>query len=72
VPLACPSIARSANGAFDGDCGRFTVADAQRGDAAFQVPRFQRMQQRHDQSRTGGVDRVAERVDAAIDVEFVD
>jgi hypothetical protein len=37
-----------------------------------QVPRFQRMQQRHDQSRTGGVDRVAERVGAAIDVEFVD
>ena len=47
-------IARSANGALDGDGGRFAAADAERGDAAFQVPRIRRMQQRYDQSRAGG------------------
>jgi len=31
----------------------------QRGDAAFQVPRLRRMQQRHDQSRAGGTDRMS-------------
>jgi hypothetical protein len=30
------------------------------------------MQQRHDQSRAGGADRVAECAGAAIDVEFFD
>ena len=66
------SFQLSARDALDGDGGGFTAADAQRGDAAFQVARFQRMQQRHDQSRAGGADRMAERAGAAIDVEFFD
>ena len=36
---------------FDGDRGGFAAADAQRGNAALQVLRLQRVQQRHDQPR---------------------
>src|SRR5580698_964240 len=50
--------------------GGFAAADAQRRDAAFQVLRFQRMQQRHDQARAGGPNGMAERAGAAVDVEF--
>src|SRR5437868_4339815 len=60
----------SVNDAFDGNGGGFAAADAQRRDAAFQIVRFQRVQQRHDQPRAGGADRMAERAGAAIDIEF--
>src|SRR5882757_9474317 len=59
------------NDALDGDGGCFTAADAECGDAAFQVLRFQRMQQRHDQAGSRRADRVSKRAGAAIDVEIV-
>src|SRR3954452_17974991 len=59
------------NDTLDGDGGGFAAADAQRRDAAFQIMRFQRVQQRHDQPRAGGADRMAERAGAAIDVQSV-
>ena len=59
------------NDALDGDGGGFTAADAEGGDAAFQVLRFQRMQQRHDQAGSGRADGVSKRAGAAVDVELV-
>src|SRR5450631_4551004 len=56
---------------LDGDGRGFAAADAERGDATFQVVRRERMQQRHDQPCAGGADRVAERAGAAIDVQFL-
>jgi hypothetical protein len=50
APLACLSIARSANVALDGDGDGFTAADAERGDATLQIPRFQ---QRRNRGPTG-------------------
>jgi hypothetical protein len=57
--------------AFHRDRGRFAAADAERGDAAFQIMRFERVQQRDDQAGAGGADGMAERAGAAIDVEFL-
>src|SRR5215212_6758085 len=59
------------NDAFHGDSSGFTTADAQRGDAALQILRFKRMQQRHDQACAGGADGMAERTGAAIDIQSV-
>src|ERR1017187_4519655 len=55
------------NDAFHRDGGGFAATDAERGNAAFQVLRFQRVQQRHDQPRAGGADGMAERTGAAVD-----
>src|SRR5438034_8662877 len=52
------------------DRGGFAAADAERGDTAFEILRFQRVQQRHDQPRAGGADGMAQRAGAAIDVEL--
>src|SRR6266850_1221316 len=52
------------------NCRGFATTDAQGSDAAFQILRFQRMQQRHDQPRAGGADGMAERAGAAIDVQL--
>src|SRR5882672_1441873 len=59
------------NDALDGNGGGFTAADAECRDAASQILRFERMQQRNDQACAGGADRMAERAGAAIDVELV-
>src|SRR5215468_5495963 len=62
MPLACD--------AFDRNRGGFPAADAERSDTALEVLRLHRMQQRHDQPRTGCANRMAERAGAAIDVEL--
>ena len=56
---------------LDRDRGSLTAADAERGDAAFQVVRLQRMQQRHDKPCAGGADGVAERAGAAVDIQLL-
>src|SRR5215472_15738913 len=61
----------SVRDAFDGDRRGFAAADAERRDPALCILRFKRMQQGHDQSRTGGPDGVTERAGAAIDVQPV-
>ena len=43
---------------FDRHCGGFAAADAQGRDASFLTVMFQRMDQRHDNPRAGGADRV--------------
>jgi len=48
----------SVDDALHRNCSSFAAADAQRRDAALQVLRLQRMQQRDDQARAGGADRV--------------
>src|SRR5215471_9898794 len=53
------------------DRGGFAAADAERGHAALEVLRLQRVQQRHDQPRAGGADGVAKRAGAAVDVQFL-
>jgi hypothetical protein len=58
------------NDTFDRDRGGFAAADAERGDAALEVLRLERMQQRDNQPSAGGADRMAERAGAAIDVEL--
>src|SRR5580692_11344018 len=60
----------SVNDTLDRDRCGFAAADAQSCDAALEVVRLERMQQRHDQPRTGGPDGMAERAGAAIDVEL--
>jgi hypothetical protein len=54
APLACLSIARSANVALDGDGDGFPAADAQRGDATLQVPCFQQPRNRGPAANPGG------------------
>src|SRR6187402_522267 len=54
-----------------GDRGGLAAADAECRDAALEVLRFKRMQQRHDQPRAGGADGMAERAGAAVDVELL-
>src|SRR5260221_14361792 len=61
----------SVNDALDGNRGGFTASDAECCDAALQILRFQRMQQRDSQPRAGGADGGPQRAGAAIDVEFV-
>ena len=53
APLACLSIARSANVTLDGDGDGFTAADPQRGDATLQVPRFQQRRNRGPAANPG-------------------
>src|SRR5882672_4140823 len=65
-----PALA-SVNQALHGDRGGFAAADAERCDPAFQIVRFERMQQRHDQARAGGADGMPERAGAAIDVQLL-
>src|SRR5229473_8711742 len=62
---------RLVNPALDRDRGGFAAADAECCDAALEVLRFERVQQRDDQPRAGGADRMAERAGAAIDVELL-
>src|SRR5690349_4088120 len=57
--------------AFDRDRRSLAAADAERRNAALEVLRLQRMQQRHDQPRAGCPNGVAERAGATIDVELV-
>ena len=59
------------NDPLHGDGGGFAAADAEGGDAASQILRFERMQQRDDQAGAGGADGMAERAGAAIDVELL-
>src|SRR5439155_22151258 len=47
--------------ALDRDRSGFAAADAERGDTAFEILRFQGVQQRHDQPRAGCADGMAER-----------
>src|ERR1700732_2821198 len=62
---------RSVDHALHRDRGRFAAADAQRSDAALQILRFERMQQRDDQARAGGPNGMAERAGAAVDVQLL-
>ena len=48
----------------------FAAADAQGGDAAFEVTRLEGVQQRHDQARAAGADGMPESAGAAVDVDF--
>jgi hypothetical protein len=59
----------SADDALDRDGGGFTATDAKGCNAAFEVLRLQRMQQRHDQACAGGANGMTERAGAAIDVQ---
>src|SRR5258708_13094127 len=59
------------NDAFDRDGGGFAAADAERGDATLQIVRLERAEQRHDQPRAGGADRMTERTGAAVDVQLL-
>src|SRR5258708_36897302 len=61
----------SVKSALDRNRGDLAAVEAECGDAAPEVLRLQRMQQRHDQPRAGGADRMAERAGAAMDVEPV-
>src|SRR6185503_14685144 len=54
-----------------GERGGFAAADAEAGDAAFQVARFERVQKRDDDARARSADRMAERAGAAMDVDLV-
>src|SRR6476620_9623074 len=56
---------------LDRDGGGFAATNAQRRDPAPEISRFECLQQRDDQARAGGADRMAERAGAAIDVELV-
>src|SRR5436305_2381149 len=57
--------------ALHGDRRGFAAADAERRDAALEVLRLERMQQRHDQTCAGGPDRMAECAGTAVDVQLV-
>src|SRR3954447_11002576 len=56
---------------LDCDCGGFPAADAERGDAPPEFVGLERMEQRHDQPRAGGADRMSKRAGAAVDVQLV-
>ena len=57
--------------AFQSHRGGFAAADAQARHAALQPVLAQRADQRHDDARAGGADRVAERAGAAVHVDLV-
>src|SRR3546814_9103058 len=56
---------------FHRNRGRFAAADAQAGDAARLAVALERGDQRRDDARAAGADRVAERGRAAMDVDLV-
>src|SRR5688572_188506 len=53
---------------FDRQSYSIAAAEAERGDAAFEIPLLQGIDQRGQDARAAGADRVAERDGAAIDV----
>src|SRR5665213_784378 len=65
------TCAASVRNALHRDRRSFAAADAECGDAAFQVMRLQRMQQRDDQAGACCADGMAERAGAAIDVQLL-
>jgi hypothetical protein len=71
APLACLSIARSANVALDGDGDGFTAADPQRGDATLQVPCFQQCRNRGPAANPGAGENRGARGRAKASVAFV-
>src|SRR5689334_21809556 len=57
---------------LDAERNALAAADTKRGDTSFGVARFHRRQQRHQDARAGGADRVTQRTGAAIDVQIVE
>src|SRR4030088_238444 len=53
---------------FDGEGDAVAAAEAERGDAALQASRFQRVEQRRQHAAAARADRVAEPSGAAVDV----
>src|SRR5450830_950725 len=71
MPREAPMMsAVGISGQLDADGRRFAAADAQRRHAALAAAVLQRAQQRDDDARAGGADRVAQRAGAAVHIDL--